>query len=47
MTIVGLFHLYEDISAFKDHLRDFLVEIKVINGFVKIAYMCTVALTKF
>ena len=31
VTIVGLFQLYEDIPAFKNHLRDFLVEIKVVN----------------
>ena len=31
VTIVGLFQLYEDIGAFKNHLRDFLVEIKVRN----------------
>ena len=31
VTIVGLFQLYEDIPAFKNHLRDFLVEIKVVS----------------
>ena len=31
VTIVGLFQLYEDIPAFKNYLRDFLVEIKVVR----------------
>jgi len=30
VTIIGLFELNDNIPAFKNHLRDFLVEIKVI-----------------
>lgn len=31
ITVQGLFHLNQDINAFKEHLRDFLVQIKVSN----------------
>lgn len=31
ITVQGLFHLNQDITAFKEHLRDFLVQIKVSN----------------
>lgn len=29
ITVQGLFNLNHDIPAFKDHLRDFLVQIRV------------------
>ena len=29
ITVQGLFNLDQDIPAFKDHLRDFLVQIRV------------------
>jgi len=31
MFLEGLFHLNHDIPAFKEHLRDFLVQIKVCS----------------
>ena len=31
MFVEGLFHLNNDIPAFKEHLRDFLVQIKASN----------------
>lgn len=33
ITVQGLFHLNQDLSAFKEHLRDFLVQIRVISLF--------------
>ncbi|CAH2076376.1 unnamed protein product, partial [Iphiclides podalirius] len=32
ITVQGLFHLDQDIPAFKDHLRDFLVQIREYTG---------------
>ncbi|XP_018302324.1 exportin-1 isoform X3 [Mycetomoellerius zeteki] len=32
ITVQGLFHLNQDINAFKEHLRDFLVQIKEYTG---------------
>lgn len=29
VVVTGLFHLNQDVSAFKEHLRDFLVQIRV------------------
>lgn len=34
ITVQGLFNLDQDIPAFKDHLRDFLVQIRVIIIFI-------------
>ena len=31
VTVQGLFNLNQDIPAFKEHLRDFMVQIKVFN----------------
>lgn len=31
VTVEGLFNLDQDITGFREHLRDFLVQIKVIN----------------
>ena len=31
LTVQGLFDLDQDISAFKEHLRDFMVQIKVCH----------------
>ena len=32
ITVTGLFHLNQDIPAFKEHLRDFLVQIREFTG---------------
>lgn len=33
ITVQGLFNLDQDIPAFKDHLRDFLVQIRVSHSY--------------
>lgn len=41
ITVQGLFNLDQDIPAFKDHLRDFLVQIRVslvISNLLNIFY---------
>lgn len=32
VVVTGLFHLNQDVSAFKEHLRDFLVQIREVTG---------------
>lgn len=34
LTVQGMFNLNHDLTAFKDHLRDFLVQIRVSRIFV-------------
>ena len=38
VTVEGLFNLDQDVAGFREHLRDFLVQIKVRLGQIKISF---------
>lgn len=44
ITVQGLFNLDQDIPAFKDHLRDFLVQIRVSYSSCIIQYTIIIIL---
>lgn len=44
ITVQGLFNLDQDIPAFKDHLRDFLVQIRVSYNFTNYKQLKTYTL---
>ena len=48
ITVQGLFNLDQDIPAFKEHLRDFLVQIRVCIGFtLRCCVLCSFSYTVF
>jgi exportin-1 len=46
ITVQGLFNLDQDINAFKEHLRDFLVQIRVRSFFLLIFVVVLLCLNK-
>ena len=47
ITVQGLFNLDQDIPAFKDHLRDFLVQIRVSLVICNLTYNYKLNIKKY
>lgn len=39
ITVQGMFNLNHDVNAFKEHLRDFLVQIRVCMSFLLVQFL--------